>query len=147
MSASGSGVPSASSLFEQARGRSLTSIAKTGLGSWVLAVVAAGVAGLQSFLQLLLVPIDLMVQLANASIAAFFLEPFGIVTSGASATGEAVEQFGIFGLLVAVVMVLATIYIIAQFLEREDTTDVPIPGFIVDPPLPGIGVDEQEEED
>ena len=147
MSASGSGVPSASQLLDRARGRGLTGIAKQGLGSWILAVITAGVAGLQSLLQLLLVPVDLMVELANASVAAFFLEPFGIVTSGASTTADAVGDFGIFGLLVAIGIVLASIYIIAQFLEREDTTDVPIPGFIVDPPLPGIGVDEQEEED
>lgn len=147
MSASGSGLPSASNLLDRARGRGLTSIAKQGLGSWVLAVITAGVTGLQSLLQLLLVPVDLMVELANASVAAFFLELFGIVTSGASTTAAAVSDFGIFGLLVAVGIVLATIYIIAQFLEREDTTDVPIPGFIVDPPLPGIGVDEEEQED
>jgi hypothetical protein len=147
MSASGSGIPSASNLLTRARGRGLTSIAKQGLGSWILAVITAGVAGLQSLLQLLLVPVELLVDLANASISAFFVEPFGIVSRGATTTAQAVEEFGILGLLVAVGIVLATIYLIAQFLEREDTTDVPIPGFIVDPPLPGIGVDEEEQED
>jgi hypothetical protein len=147
MSASGSGIPSAGNLLKRARGRGLTDIAVQGFGSWILAVITAGVAGLQSILQLLLVPINLIVDLANASVAAFFLEPFGIVSEGATTTAEAVSEFGIFGLFVAVAVVLATIYGIGQFLEREDTTDVPIPGLLLDPPIPGIGVDEEEQED
>lgn len=138
---------SASGLLSRARGRSLTQIAKQGFGGWLLAVSTAAITGLQTFLDLLLTPIDLMLQLANASVNAFFLEPFGIITEGSEASAQGVAEFGVFGLIIAVLVVLGSIFIIAQFLERQDTTDVPIPGLLIDPPIPGIGVEEEEQED
>lgn len=146
MSASGSGIPSTTDLLDRARGRGLTGIAKQGLGSWLLAIVTAGVAGLQSILQLLLVPVDLLVSLFDASVSAFFLRPFGIVEAGAATTEQAVSEFGIFGLIVAVGVVLGTIYLIIQYLNQQDTTDVPIPGATVDL-IPFVGADEEPDDD
>lgn len=146
MSASGSGIPSTTDLLDRARGRGLTGIAKQGLGSWILAIITAGVTGLQSVLQLLLVPVDLILELADASVAAFFLEPFGIVSTGAATTAAAVSEFGIFGLLVAVSTVLATLWIIIQYLQEQPTTDVPIPGLSFDV-IPFVGVEEEIDDD
>ncbi|GGL26044.1 hypothetical protein GCM10009037_07110 [Halarchaeum grantii] len=128
--------------LDRARGTSLTNLAKRGVGGWLLALAGAGITGMQSMLQLLLTPVELLTDLMAASVNAFFLEPFGIVIAGASASAEGARQFGIFGLIVAVLIVLASFWIVIQYINQQDTTDVPIPGLTVDV-IPFVGVDEE----
>lgn len=129
-------------LISRAKGSSLTDIAKRGFGGWLLAIAAAAITGLQSMLELLLTPIRLLRDLMAASINAFFLEPLGIVIAGSNTTTAGVREFGIFGLLVAVAIVLATFYLIIRYLQEAETTDVPIPGLVVDV-IPWVGAEEE----
>lgn len=132
--------------IDRAKGDNLTDIAKRGFGGWLLSIAAAAIAGVQSLLQLLLTPVDLLVKLMQRSVGAFFLEPLGIIESGAQASATGASEFGLFGLLVAVAIVLASFWMVIRYLQEDETTDVPMPGVAVDL-IPFVGVDEEDDAD
>ncbi|WP_311171801.1 hypothetical protein [Halobellus ordinarius] len=139
--------PSATELLNRAKGSSLTNIAKRGFGAWLLSISAGFITGTQAIIDLLIItPANLLIGLADSSIGAFLLEPLGIVIAGSQASQEGVRAFGLFGLIVAVVLVLATFWIIIQYINRQDTTDVPIPGLTFDV-IPFVGADEEADVD
>lgn len=133
---------SALDYIDRAAGVSLTDIAKRGFGGWLLAIAASAITGMQALLNLFLAPIRLMIDLMRASINAFFLEPLGIVIAGSNASTQGVMEFGIFGLLVAVAIVLTAFYMVIQYLQEAETTDVPIPG-LVSNAIPFFGAEEE----
>jgi hypothetical protein len=116
-----------------------------GLFGVIVSVFTGGVNIIQSLLGGTASFIDGLVNVAVTSLQASILEPLGIVTAGAQASGNAVQSFGIAGILVAVGLVLATFFLITQFLQEEETSDVSIvPGF---PDVPFFGVTEEGEDD
>lgn len=133
---------SPTALLDRAKGSSLTDIAKRGFGAWLLALATSAITGLQTFVELLLTPFRLLIDLAQASVGAFFLEPLGIVTAGAEASQQGVREFGIFGLLVAIAIVLAAFYMVLRYLQEEETSDL-IPGFVSDALSGYVGVQEE----
>lgn len=127
MSASGD----AESFLRRARGRRITEIAQTGVGAWLLALFASIIAGMQQVFELLILPFVLFIDVAEASVQAFFIEPFGLVPVGVRESARGLFGFGIAGLPVAVVVVLVTFVVIVWFLQMPITSNI-LPGFILD---------------
>lgn len=124
--------------------RSLTAIAKQGFGSWLLAVAAAGIAGMEAVFNLIvIVPAQALQDVATGAVEAIFLAPLGIVTSGADASSTGAGEFGVFGLIVGLGVVLLGFLLVNRFLEFEMTSDA-IPGLSSDV-IPFFGADEEEE--
>ena len=120
------------SLFERAEGKSLNQIAKTGFGAWLLAVSGAAIAGIQAVVEvLLIVPLEVMADVIRGSAAAFLLEPFGVVASGASTTSGSLDFWGVFALPVSVSIVLGSLLIVGFYLSRRATSDS-LPGTFTD---------------
>lgn len=136
--------PSASSLLERAKGRSLTGITKQGIGAWLLAVSASAIAGVQSLTRLLLFPIDLIVRISDQVMDALILKPLVVIISGSEASAASVAQFELFGLPLGTAIVLGTFAMVALYLRQPWTSDF-IPGTFTD--YFGIGATEEEEED
>jgi len=130
-------------LIERARGRSLTNIAKNGLGGWITAVFLSAITGTQELLTLLLLPIRILVDIAWGSAEAFILGPLGVVDAASAVTASEVSVFGIFALPTGVVIVLGTLAIVAFYLQWRDSSDF-LPGTFTD--FFGVGVQENEEE-
>lgn len=97
-----------------------------------------GVNLIQSAFSLIVTPIDLLVGASESFVQAVFIEPLGIVETGAETSAGAIAgQFGVFGFIVAIVILLGGFYVIQQYLEDRDTSDIiPIPGV---PDAPDIG--------
>jgi hypothetical protein len=131
-------------LIERAQGKSLTSVAKTGVGGWLLAVSVAAITGVQQILDLMVVtPVDVVTDIARTAGDSLVEGPLGIVDAGSAASANDVGEFGFLAVLVAIALVLASLYMVSQYLEREDTSDL-IPGIFTDV-VPFVGVDEEEE--
>lgn len=131
-------------LIDEAEGKSLTNIAKQGIGGWLLALAVAAITGVQQVVDLLVVtPVEVMTGVAETAAASILESPLDIIDSGAEESASAVAEFGIFAILVAVALVLASFWIVSQYLEREETSDL-VPGIMVDV-VPFVGVDEEED--
>jgi len=135
--------PSATSLLERAKGRSLTGISKQGIGAWLLALSASSIAGVQSLERLLLFPIDLIVRISDSVADALILKPLTVVISGSEASAASVAQFELFGLPLGTVIVLGTFGIVGLYLRQPWTSDF-IPGTFTD--FFGVGAEEEERE-
>jgi uncharacterized membrane protein len=139
--------PSATELLNRAKGQNLTNIARRGFGAWLLSVSAGFITGTQSIIDLLIItPANLLTNFMGASLNAFLIDPLGVIIAGSEASQQGVRAFGLFGLIVGVVVVLATLWIIIQYINRQDTTDVPIPGLTFDV-IPFVGADEEADVD
>lgn len=136
--------PSATSLLERAKGRSLTGISKQGIGAWLLSVSASFIAGTQSLTRLLLFPIDLIVRVSDSVMDALILKPLTVVISGSEASAASVAQFELFGLPLGTAIVLATFSMVALYLRQPWSSDF-IPGTFTD--FLGVGTEEEEEAD
>ncbi len=110
-------------LINRAEGRSLTNIAKNGLGGWIFAVFTSAITGTQELLTLLLLPIRVLVDVAWASANAFILGPLGVAVAGSETTAAEVSVFGIFALPVGTAIVLGTLAIVAFYLQWRDSSD------------------------
>ena len=143
---SGGGGSSPSSLLDRARGKSLTDLAKTGFGAWLLAVSTSVITGTQELLNLLIVtPIDVITTVMRESGAAFFVEPLSVISEGATASARGAGEFGVFGLIVAVLVVLGAYRIVTWYLSDDDTSDlIPAGGLDVVPFVGGAEEDEDE---
>lgn len=110
-----------------------------------------GVDLIQSAFSLITTPIDLLVTASDSFVEAVFVEPLGIVETGAETSAGALSSFGILGFVVGVAVLLGGFYVIQIYLEDRDTSDIiPIPGV---PDAPDIGpidpgvTEEGEDED
>lgn len=104
----------------------------------IVSVSQGGINLIQSAFNLVVTPIDLLVDAAGSFVQAVLIEPLGIVETGAATSSSALaDQFGIFGFVVGIVILLAGFYVIQQYLEDRETSDIiPIPGV---PDAPDIG--------
>ena len=111
----------------------------------LVSVFTGGVNLIQSIFNLVVSPIDATTEATIATIDATVIEPLGIIIAGAQASATSVgSQFGLFGFVVGLVIVLFGFLVIIQFLEEDETSDTFIvPGF---PDIPFIGVDEENDE-
>ncbi|MBB6645077.1 hypothetical protein [Halobellus ruber] len=139
--------PSATELLNRAKGSSLTNIAKRGFGAWLLSISAGFITGTQAIIDLALItPANLLTDFMGATLGAFLIEPLGVIIAGSEASQQGVRAFGLFGLIVGIVIVLAAFWIIIQYINRQDTTDLPFPGLTTDT-VPFVGADEEADVD
>lgn len=127
-------------------GGSLGTLLQGAIFGTVISVATGGINIIQSIIGLITAPIDALGEAATEFVTAIILEPLGIVSTTADASADAIaDEFGVFSLLVGVAILLATMWLIIQFLEERETSDtVPLPGF---PDIPFIGVTEEGERD
>lgn len=119
-----SGQSSPTSLLERARGRSLKSIWKQGVGAWLLTISTSAILGIQAIVELfLLTPVDIGIAVIQTSVESIILKPLGIVRTGADTTSGAVEGTSILGLPISVVVVLGTFFLVALYLRQRATSD------------------------
>lgn len=119
-------------LLSEAEGKSINDIAKQGFGAWLLAVAASAITGVQTvFNVLVVVPLEVMATVMRESAAAFLIEPFGVIESGAQTTSGSLDFFGIFALPASVVIVLLTLAAVGLYLSQRSTSDV-LPGTFTD---------------
>lgn len=137
---------SPTTFLDRAKGADLTTLAKRGFGGWLLAVATAIITSTQQVLDLLVVtPINVMTDVIDQSAEAFFLSPLDVIDSGADASATGAGEFGIFGLLVGLAVVLAGYRMVTWYLSDEDTGDlVPTGGLDVVPFVGGAEEDEDE---
>lgn len=135
--------PSADSLLNRAKGRSITSISKQGIGAWLLSVSASFIAGTQSLTRLLLFPIDILIRISDAIADAIILSPLGVVIAGSEASARSVARFEFLGLPLGTVIVLFTFAIVALYLRQPWSSDF-LPGTFTD--FLGIGTEESDDE-
>jgi hypothetical protein len=129
-------------LLDEAKGRDLGQIAKQGIGAYMLALVAAAISGLQTIVDLLLLPFEEFYKVGTTSISEVFIEPWNIVTGGGNvevgaieATAEALAgQFGFLSLPVANFVVLLGILVVVVFIALGITSNF-APGVLVDNPI------------
>ena len=107
----------------------------------------------QSAFNLVVTPIDLLVDASGSFVEAVIIEPLGIVETGASTSATAVgDQFGIFAFIVGIVVLLGGFFVIQRYLQDPDSSDIiPIPGVpdapAIGPIDPGVTEEGEEEED
>ena len=84
-----------------------------------------------------------------SAVVSLILAPLGIIETTANTSGTATsEQFGVFSILVGVGLVLATYWMITQYLEQSETSDtLPIPGLGDAPGFLPLGVTEENEDE
>lgn len=130
-------------------GGSLGSLLQGSIFGVFIAIVTGGINLVQSVFGLIVAPLDVAADLVAQFFDATALEPLGVIVQGAEASGTAIaRQFGPFALIVATGVVLATFFLVVQFLEEDETPDfVAIPGFPDIPDILGlqIGVEEEDE--
>lgn len=123
--------PTASSLLDRAKGRSITGITKQGFGAWILAISASAIAGVQTVTDFLLFPFNLMIRITDQVMDSLILKPLTIVATGSETTAQAVTEFSLFGLPLGTGIVLATFAMIAWYVRRPSTSDL-VPGTFTD---------------
>lgn len=131
---SSSQVPSPFAFLDRAEGRSLTQIAVTGVGGYLLALSFAFIRGLTTVVELLLLPFTLSIEVGTASARAFFIEPLGLIPIGTAISGFALREFGIAAGPTAVIIVLVMFGIVIAFLALSITSNA-FPGLVVDNPI------------
>lgn len=114
-----------------------------------LSISQGGINFIQSVFALLVSPLDSGAELVPKFFGATVIEPLDVVVSGAQASAIGVaDQFGVFALPAALGIVLATFFLMTQFLEEDSTPDfIAIPGFPDIPDVLGLqlGVEEEDE--
>lgn len=123
----------------------LTNIAKKGVASWLFAVGTAGVAGIQSMVDLLLiVPISVLTDIVRSSGEAFVIDPLRVISEGAGASATAAGDFNFLGLPIGVGIVLGTYLLVNRYVSMPETSDI-LPGVMVDL-IPFVGSEDEDDE-
>lgn len=136
---------SSTELLQAARGRSLTAVTVTGLAGILLAASESAIESLQAIVNLaILAPASGLADFVETSIEGFLTEPINVIVAGAEASAASMDAFGFLGLPVGVGVVLLSYMIVATYLNEDETTDVPIPGLMVDV-IPFVGVEEEDD--
>lgn len=110
---------------------STTEALRRGIVSWILAVTFSIVSGLQTLFEFLLLPFTIGIEIIQASVVTFILEPFGIVPAGADVTAQEISVFGVFALPLSVAIALGTLVIVVLYLRLGITSNF-LPGLFVD---------------
>lgn len=130
-------------------GGSLGTLLQGAIFGTIVSFATGGVNLIQSAFGLVIAPLDALASSVTQFVDSAILAPLGIIetTAEASATATA-SEFGPFAILVGTGLVLGSFWLITQFLQERETSDVvPIPGFADAPEIPGLplGVTEENE--
>lgn len=124
-------------LLSKAKGRSLTAIAKQGVGGWILAVSTSFILGVQTLTTLLLLPVNIIIDVSDAAADAILIKPLTVIITGSEATAASVAQFELFGLPLGTGIVLGTFGMVGLYLRRPSTSDF-LPGTFTDSWFTGV---------
>ena len=119
----------------------------------IFGILVSGVTGginiIQSAVALVAAPLDALTNTVDQAVASLILAPLGIIETTAETSGTATsEQFGVFAILVGVVLVLGSYWMITKYLEQSETSDtLPIPGLGDAPGFLPLGVTEENEDE
>lgn len=141
-------MPTALELINKAEGKSLTQIAKQGVGGWLLALSVAFITGLQKVVSFLLLPFELFTNVGREVVQGFFIEPLGLIPIGVSTSGQYLDTFEFLGLPAAVGIVLLSFFLVLAATALGITSNV-VPGLVVDNPIWDFlfGTPEEEADD
>jgi len=119
----------------------------------IFGILVSGVTGginiIQSAVALVAAPLDALTNTVDQAVESLILAPLGIIETTAETSGTATsEQFGVFAILVGVVLVLGSYWMITKYLEQSETSDtLPIPGLGDAPGFLPLGVTEENEDE
>lgn len=136
----------AMTLINQAEGKSLTKVARNGLGGYLLALATSAISGTQQIFDLLILPLEMLMSVGREAVDGLILAQIGVVEAGAQTTASELGAFGFLAQPAGVALTLGTFLIIAYYLRREETSDL-VPGIFIDPPIPFVGVQEDDGDD
>jgi hypothetical protein len=135
-------------LLDRAEGKSAGEIAAEGLGGFVLAISVAAITGLQTVVEFLLLPLDLLTQAGIASVQNLIIRPLGLTGPALAITADGLQVFGLFALPVSVVIIILTLIIVVGAAAIGWTGW--LPGTVLDNPVLNFFFatpEEEEEED
>lgn len=141
-------MPTPLELIKRADGKSLTTIAKNGVGGWLLALSIAFITGVQRVWEFLLLPFEIFVNVGKKAAEGFFIEPLKLIPIGVETSGRYLDTFEFLGLPAAVGIVLLSFVIVLGATSLGITSNV-VPGLIVDNPIWDrlFGTPEEESDD
>lgn len=125
------GQPGPLQIWGLASDTSVTEAARRGVVSWILAVTFSIITGLQTVFEFLIMPFTIGIEVVQAAVISFILEPLGIVGAGADVTAQEISVFGVLALPVSVVIALGTLFLVVLYLRIEITSNI-VPGLFVD---------------
>lgn len=130
-------------LLALARGRSLTEIAREGLGGYLLALATSAITGLQVVFEFLFAPVILAVDVLEAAVNQLVIRPLGLTDFGFAVTARSLVQFDFLALPVSSFLGLFTVLIFIGFLALGITGNF---GLIFDNPIVDFLTTTPEEE-
>ncbi|MFB6179560.1 MAG: hypothetical protein ABEI77_07555 [Halorientalis sp.] len=138
--------PTTDSLLDRAKNaENLSGLAKQGIGGLILAIATAFISGILNLAKIVTIPAGQFASSAGDLINAFFGQALaGTIAAGATATQQAlmgIFGLGPFALPFSVAIVLASLYLIAVYREKDLTGNI-FPGVPIDVPI--IGSDEED---
>lgn len=136
-------------LLDRATGKSLRDVIATGIGGTLLAISASLISGILSIADLFIKPTQSLGAALGQIVNAFFVAPLEIIIQGAQTSAESLSpgaafDLGPFTLSLAIVSVLIALYIVAAYLQEDETSNV-IPGAPFDISLPFFREEEGDE--
>lgn len=132
-------------LIDRAQGKSLTEIARQGIGGYLLALSVAFISGLQTVVEFLLLPFTLGIEIGTETVNQLIIVPLGLTDFGAFVSAQALPQFGFLALPVSVGIALLAIIIFIGFLALRITGNSPV-SLITDNPIWDFFFETPEEE-
>jgi len=113
-----------------------------GIFGTILSFFQGGVNVIQSVFGVVAGVIDNMGDATVQIVEGLITDPLAIVSAGSQVTQNALQNYGVIAFLVGVAILLASFWMITQFLEERETPDVLAPpGFPDIPEIPGTGID------
>ncbi|WP_256403254.1 hypothetical protein [Halorubrum salinum] len=132
-------------------GGSLGTLLQGAIFGTIVSFATGGVNLIQSAFGLVVAPLDALRASVSQFVDSAILAPLGIIETTAEASASATaSEFGPFAIIVGVGLVLASFWMITQYLEEPETGDtLAIPGLGDAPDIPGLplGVTEENEDE
>lgn len=142
-------MPTASSILDRVTGRSLEQVLQEGVAGTLLAISASLISGILTVADLFTRPLESLGTVLVTVIQTFFITPLDIISQGAITSATSLEpgatfDLGPLTLLLGLVTVLAFFWILAQYLQEDETSNV-APGLPFDVSLPFFREEEGDE--
>lgn len=132
-------------LIRLAEDKSLTEIARQGIGGYLLALSLAFISTVQAVIDFLLLPFTLGIDVGTAAVEQLIIRPLNLTDFGLFVSAQELPTFGIFALPISSGLALFTIGIFIGFLALSFTGADPT-SLVLDNPIVDFFFETPEEE-
>lgn len=108
-------------LLAAAKGQSVGQLARRGLGATVLAFFGSVILGMQSLTNLFLSLLESLAEITGRVVITVILVPLGILERGGQVSEAALQQFGILGIVMALLLVAVYFLFLGRLRSEEET--------------------------